>query len=82
MWCRYCRGTDEAGKSIDVDDERADLLRAAAQRAFRQPVEFLDLDCVFGNLGQENAFRREFALALTRLDTDGVRQTLAEYVES
>jgi len=82
LWCRYCRGSDEAGEPIHVNDERADLLHAAAHRAVRQPVEFLDLGCVFGDLGMENAFRREFALALTRLDADGVRQTLADYVES
>lgn len=82
LWCRYCRGIDETGKAIFVDDERADPLRAAAQRASLQPTEFLDLDCVFGDLGRNNAFRREFASASVRLDAIGVRQTLDEYVRS
>lgn len=82
LWCRYCRGVDEAGKTIDIEDERADLLRAAAHRACLRPAEFLDLDCVFGDLGQSSVFRRDFSSALTRLDTGGVRQTLADYVRS
>lgn len=82
LWCRYCRGVDDAGNAILVVDERADQLRALAHRAHLQPDEFLDMGCVFGDLGQNKVFRREFSSALTRLDTGGVRQTLAEYVRS
>lgn len=79
--CRYCLGMDEAGNAIVIVDERAEMLREAADRSRLQPAEFLDLECVFADLGGNSVFRQEFTSAMTRLYADGVRQALADYLD-
>lgn len=82
LWCRYCCGIDEDGRDIDVNDANVRMLRVAGQSASRDPGTFLDLDFVFGTLGDDQVFRREFSMALTSIVNNGVRQSLANYVKS
>lgn len=82
LWCRYCCGIDEDGRSIDVHDANAAMLRVAGQSASQNPGNFLDLDFVFGTLGHDEVFKQEFSMALTSIVTNGVRQSLAHYLKS
>jgi mannitol 2-dehydrogenase len=79
LWCRYCAGTDEAGKAIPPnDDNHADLkVRALATRD--EPGAFLSNAAVFGDLGQDAVFAKAFGAAISRLWSAGVAATLADY---
>jgi len=79
LWCRYCAGTDEAGRDIPLDDPMAAALREQALRAKDDPGAFLSLGAVFGTLGDDAGFRRAFAEALDGLWRDGVARTLSDY---
>lgn len=79
LWCRYCAGSDDAGNVIDVKDAMAADLSKAALAAKDRPEAFLELDAVFGALGQNAAFAAAFADALRAIYRDGVRATLQAY---
>lgn len=73
-WCRYLRGTDDDGRHITVDDPAA----ARLQRLARNPRALLAEADLFGTLGDDEAFVREFELCLRRLEREGVHGTLTE----
>lgn len=80
LWCRYCRGEDEEGRPIRIEDERALRLKKAAEEAREDPLAFLRIGDVFGDLVHEDRFRDAFAAALRRLYDTGVRAELRSYV--
>lgn len=76
-WCRYLQGTDLSGGALVVVDERSAELRRLARAGGTDPRPLLGVRSVFGDLGDDPAFVDAVALALRRLDRDGVRATLA-----
>jgi fructuronate reductase/mannitol 2-dehydrogenase len=76
-WFRYLRGTDEAGRPIQIDDPCGDLLHALARAGGTDPRPLLAERSIFGTLGDSPAFVAELERTLIRLDRDGVRDTLA-----
>ena len=79
LWCRYCLGQDETGKSIAVEDEHADILKAWAQNVFSGATSAKMPD-LFGPLGDDPVFLAAFNDATGRLRTLGVAGTLSDYV--
>ena len=79
LWCRYCAGTDEAGRTIPPNDENWDDLQARALRAREEPGAFLSNPLVFGDLGQDTRFAEVFGEKLRSLWSRGVEATLADY---
>lgn len=79
LWCRYCAGTDQAGRPIPPNDDDAAALRARALAARDDPAAFLALAQVFGDLGQNAVFAAAFGTALAAVWARGVAATLADY---
>jgi mannitol 2-dehydrogenase len=79
LWCRYCLGQDEAGRILQIEDERALMLKGAAARARTDPGAFLGIGVVFGDLNTDARFVTAFSAALGSLYKDGVRATLQAY---
>jgi mannitol 2-dehydrogenase len=78
-WARYAEGTDEDGRSHELDDALAPQLRAAARRQRRHPAAFLDDNrAVFGELADEPRFTAVYGAILTSLLDRGVRRTFAD----
>ncbi len=80
LWCRYCAGTDEAGKPIEIDDIAAERLRDRARKAKDDPAAWLSMADIFGRLGENPVFRAAFDKALEALWSAGVEATVAAYV--
>ncbi|MGI9311520.1 MAG: mannitol dehydrogenase family protein [bacterium] len=80
LWCRYCVGEDEAGGQIKIDDIHARRLRESALRAQREPMEFLMMNDLFGDLASSKEFAGLFSAALNSLQRDGVAATLQQYI--
>ena len=80
LWCRYCAGTDDAGKEIFLDDPSADRLRAQALRAKDEPTEYLAMRDIFGPLADSEPFRTAFSRSLRDLWRDGTAATLRRYL--
>ncbi|OQP83692.1 mannitol dehydrogenase [Rhizobium rhizosphaerae] len=81
LWCRYFQGTSDSGRAITFNDANAERLKAAAQKARENPLEFLALDDIFGQVAHSELFRKRFSQALTSLTEKGTRATLAAYID-
>jgi mannitol 2-dehydrogenase len=80
LWCHYLAGKTDGGKQIVFNDPNADRICAAAQQAEVDPLKFLELDDIFGNIGTNSVFRAAFSTALKSLQTRGTRETLEHYI--
>ncbi len=80
LWCRYCYGTSDDGRDLEVVDGMSERLRQSAAAAKEAPLKFLELRDVFGDLADEPAFSTRFSAALTELWQDGTERTLGRYL--
>ena len=80
LWCRYCYGESESGKSIFLDDNKSEQLRKTSLEARGNPLVFLGMEEIFGDLGEHPVFRERFSDALNSIWSDGVEKTLESYL--
>jgi mannitol 2-dehydrogenase len=80
LWCRYCYGETESGKPIAPNDPSWKQLQEAAKSARSDPVAFLQLRHIFGDLSGNPNYVRAFSDALSALWARGVRSTLSDYL--
>jgi mannitol 2-dehydrogenase len=75
-WLRYLRGTDDAGRPIEVQDARAEQLMGLAQGSGGDPRPLLGLHDLFGDLGDAPSFVEDLHQAMRHL-ARGARQAVA-----
>jgi mannitol 2-dehydrogenase len=80
LWCRYCYGESESGKTIPPNDDIWDRLQQAARAARTDPRAFLAMRDVFGELSDAPSYVAAFSNALSKLWSQGVRTTLDAYL--
>jgi mannitol 2-dehydrogenase len=80
LWCRYCYGETESGKPIAPNDPSWKQLHEAAKLARNDPMAFLQLRHIFGDLSGNPTYVRAFSDALSALWARGVRSTLSDYL--
>ena len=80
-WARYAEGVDEEGAEIEVVDRLADQLMANAQRFDSDPLAFLRVDELFGDLADDDVFTTVYLSALRSLHDSGARQTLVALMD-
>ena len=81
LWCRYFEGRSDSGKVIEFNDANAGRLHEAALKSLENPLAFLDLRDIFGDVGADPKFRRRFEEGLASLRSKGTRATLAAYID-
>jgi len=59
-WSVYLEGSDEQGRPITIQDVRVDRLSAAVRAERSTPGAFLEVDDIFGDLGQNTRFRTAY----------------------
>jgi mannitol 2-dehydrogenase len=82
LWCRYCAGTSDSGKIIPPNDTNWGRLQSAALEAKVDPMKFLEMRDIFGEVGESPIFRERFALSLKALWADGTAATLRRYLDN
>ncbi len=82
LWCRYFYGTSDSGKEIVFNDASAERLQAAAIKAKHDPMAFLALSDIFGEVANSDLFRKRFAHALKTLWSQGTANTLQLYLDN
>lgn len=82
LWCRYCYGESEGGKIIEPNDPSWDRLQALSRKAKDDPLQWLTMDDIYGDVAASDTFRNAFASALTSLWSKGTTRTLQDYLES
>jgi len=81
LWCRYWGGLSEGGQDMQPEDSQADRLRTLAERSKTEPLAFLELQDVFGDLSESKAFQQSFQNALQHLWQHGTANTLQRYLD-
>ena len=79
-WARYAEGVDEQGEPIEVVDRLAEQLTATARQQREEPLAFLGVRDLFGDLGNDPRFTEAYLATLTSLHERGARATLEALV--
>lgn len=82
IWRQYWRGRTESGATIEGDDILADRLTRLARDFADEPLRFLELEDVFGDLAKSETFRAAFETAARSLASRGVEATLQAYLDN
>ncbi len=80
LWCRYCAGTTDSGAAIAPNDPSWDRLNALAKTAKADPLAWLSMKDIYGDVAQNPTFRAKFVSALNDLWAKGTAATLKAYV--
>ncbi|MFC3723682.1 mannitol dehydrogenase family protein [Neoaquamicrobium sediminum] len=80
LWCRYCTGTSDSGRTIEPNDASAERLKQAALQARQSPQAFLALSDIFGDMGNVPAFADAFSRNLNAVWEQGARGALKSYL--
>ncbi|SEA51012.1 mannitol dehydrogenase family protein [Rubrimonas cliftonensis] len=78
LWRRYCAGRDETGGAIAPNDPRWESLSALAARP--DPLDWLGMGEVYGEVGRAAPFRDAFARWAARIEVEGVRSALSGWL--
>lgn len=81
LWCRYCYGTTESGRSIEPNDPNWDRLVPVARAAKDDPTAWLEMADIYGDVGRSEAFRKQFTSMLEAIWSEGVTRVLSRYLE-
>ncbi len=80
LWCRYCHGETERGAAIEPNDPNWGRLMSVARVAREDPMAWLAMDDIYGELGRTEPFRASFGHALRALWAHGTQETLSRYL--
>ena len=81
LWCRYCFGTTESGKQIEPNDPNWDRLVNVAQKARDNSAAWLEMEDIYGDIGNSGLFRERFTQILQAVWSEGVEAILTRYLK-
>ncbi|MGY2085376.1 mannitol dehydrogenase family protein [Blastococcus sp. SYSU DS0539] len=81
-WARYAGGVDENGDPIAVVDARSERLAPLLPPRHEDPMAVLAVREVFGDLAEDEGFRRSYSRAAELLDRFGARGATARIIGS
>jgi mannitol 2-dehydrogenase len=79
VW-RYCAGTTDSGALIAPNDPNWERLTALSAEARTNPVRWLSMEEVYGDLAQHAGFAARFAQHLTDVWARGTTAVLTDYL--
>jgi mannitol 2-dehydrogenase len=82
LWCRYCAGTTDTGRVVEPNDPIWPRLNALALKAKDDPLQWLTMDDIYGDVARDETFRAAFSDWLIRVWRDGVAATMKSYIAS
>lgn len=80
LWCRYCYGKTESGQPIAPNDPNWSRLSAEAQRARFTPDAWLQMRDIYGDLPDDQRFRKAFSQALQSIWRSGTRASIDTFL--
>jgi len=70
----------ESGTVIEPNDPNWDRMQATAQAAKEDPMAWVSMHDIYGEVGRSPVFAQAFAHALATLWETGTRETLTRYL--
>jgi len=80
-WARYAEGADEQGNPIELVDQLKGELVPIAQSQKQDPLAFIRVTKLFGNLAEIPEFTEPYVRALNSLWNVGASQTMSEITQ-
>lgn len=80
IWARMCAGTREDGSPIEPNDPHWDELTATAKATQSKPGIWLEMEQIYGDLGEYPSFSGSFTHWLCLIWDDGVEETIRSYL--
>jgi mannitol 2-dehydrogenase len=77
-WCKYNDGVDENGHTYVIEDALRDELTRAAALSHQNPIRFLEIEPVFGDLAKNQPFVDAFLSSLEMLRSKKVKACVKE----
>ncbi len=77
-WCKYKDGVDENGVRYDIEDAMSNELIRAAALSHQEPVKFLEIELVFGDLVHNQSFVDAFLQSLEMLRSKKIKECVKE----
>ncbi|MFW8590991.1 mannitol dehydrogenase family protein [Glaciecola sp. 2405UD65-10] len=81
LWCRMCAEGANAKGSISINDPQAERLINNAVKAKQVPTIFLQMNDIFGDLGNNGVLQEHFAFWLNLLWEQGTVLALETYLQ-
>lgn len=82
LWCRYCFGTTDSGAVIEPNDPNWDQLQACAKQAKGNPLIWLEMADIYGDVGKHPVMQQRFSYYLNALWNQGAEKTVATYLKA
>ena len=79
FWSRFCATAADSG--IELQDLRSEQLTSAARAARSDPMAFLGLSEIFGDLGRSKPWTEAFARQLEEVSSRGPREALHRFFD-
>ena len=80
LWCRHCFGTSESGRDITAGDPAWPRLTELAARAKADPLAWLSMEDIYGDVGRSELFRAAFTRSLKEIWGKGTERALADFI--
>lgn len=80
LWCRYCFGITDGGKTIEPNDPSWERLQGVARRARADPMAWLAMSDIYGDTGRSPVMRENFDRALGAVWAKGARAAIDDYL--
>ncbi|MGQ1891064.1 mannitol dehydrogenase family protein [Thermophagus sp. OGC60D27] len=77
-WCKYNDGKDEKGNTYPIEDAMSNELIRAAALSHQDPIRFLQIEPVFGDLVNNKTFVDAFLTSLEMLRSKKVKECVRE----
>lgn len=77
-WCKYNDGVDENGNTYPIEDAMSNELIRAAALSHQNPIRFLEIEPVFGDMINNQAFVNAFLTSLEMLRSKKVKDCVKE----
>jgi mannitol 2-dehydrogenase len=77
-WCKYNDGIDENGIRYDIEDAMSDELIRTAALSHQEPIRFLEIESVFGDLRNNSNFVNAFLSSLELLRSKKVKDCVRD----
>ena len=77
-WCKYNDGKDENGNTYPIEDAMSNELIRAAALSHQNPIRFLEIEPIFGDLVNNKAFVDAFQSSLEMLRNKKVKECVQE----
>jgi mannitol 2-dehydrogenase len=78
-WARMCDGTREDGSTIEPNDPFWDTLQATAKTAKSDPMAWLSMRHIYGDLTQDSRFSDAFCKWLNIIWANGIETAIQQY---